>query len=269
MPVAPVDGIEIHYESAGQGTPVMLVAGFGGVGGYWTAQMEPFAARFMPIAMDHRGHGKSTRETSGDYSVERMADDIIRLMDHLQIDKAHYVGHSLGGLIGQDIGLRYPDRFHDLVIYGSSTHSDSWLSRVMEMRIALLESAGPRAFIRATPLFIYPSWWIRDNEDVLAQSEDAACAQFPPVEAVKARAETIAKFDRREQLSGMSLPTLLLCARDDFITPPYQTEDLAKLIPNSEIAFLESGGHVCSQLCADEFNSIVMDFLLRHEPASV
>lgn len=68
-----------------------------------------------------------------------MADDIVGLMDKLGTK-----GHSLGGFIGQNIGLRHPDRFHSLVLYATITHADAWIQRVNRMRLTLLKTAGPR-----------------------------------------------------------------------------------------------------------------------------
>ena len=266
MPKAPIDGIEIYYESEGSGTPVMLLAGYGGVGTYWRPQMETFSRRFRPIAMDHRGHGRSSHDTSITYSMDQMADDVVALMDHLGIEKAHYVGHSLGGLIGQNLGLRHPDRFHDLVIYASTTHFDPWIRRCIEMRRTLLETAGPRAFARATPIFLYPDWWVNENAEALAKLEEATVAAFPPRYVVESRSEAIARYSAVEELHRLKLPTLLVCARDDFLTPPYFTEALSRLIPHAETAWLEKGGHACSQTVPDAFDAVVLDFLRRHEP---
>jgi aminoacrylate hydrolase len=266
MPKAPINGIEIHYDAEGDGTPVMLIAGYGGTGTYWNPQRVPFAKNFRPILMDHRGHGQSTHDTSITYSMDQMADDVIHLMDHLKIDKAHYVGHSLGGVIGQNLGLRYPDRFHDLVIYASITHFDPWIARCIEMRRTLLETAGPRAFARVTPVFLYPDWWVNANTEALERLEEATVASFPPRYVVESRSLAIASYSAVADLHKLKLPTLLLCAKDDFLTPPYFTEHLAKLLPHAEVAWMEDGGHACSQTRSDEFNAIVLEFLSRHEP---
>jgi aminoacrylate hydrolase len=265
MPKARVNGVEIHYEAAGSGTPVMLVAGYGGVGSYWAPQIAPFARHFQPILHDHRGHGQSTHDTSIEYSVDQMADDIIGLMDQLGIEKAHYVGHSLGGFIGQNMGLRHADRFHSLVLYAPITHADAWIQRCMNMRVTMLRSAGPRAFVRTTPLFLYPNWWINENDDKLAELEERSAAVFPPSYVIESRTRAIASYHPFENLHKIELPTLLVCAEDDFLTPPYFTRRIAEKIKHAELKWIERGGHACSQTAAEEFNLIVLDFLTRHD----
>lgn len=265
MPKASVNGVELYYETQGEGTPVMLVAGYGGVGSFWAPQMEPFSKQFQTILHDHRGHGQSTHDDSIEYSIDQMADDIVGLMDKLGIEKAHYVGHSLGGFIGQNIGLRYPDRFHSLVLYAPITHADAWIQRINRMRLTLLKTAGPRAFVRATPLFLYPNWWVNENGNKLAELEERSVATMPSPYIVESRTNAIASYHPFNDLHRISLPTLLVCAHDDFLTPPYFTQRIACEIKHAEVQWIARGGHACSQTVPDEFNKVVLDFLMGIE----
>src|SRR5262245_49490881 len=96
-----IDGGSLAYDEAGAGLPIVLIAGLGGRGTYWSAQVEAFRARFRTVVFDHRGVGDS--EGAPPYSVERWADDTLRLMDELGLERAHLVGHSTGGAIAQVI----------------------------------------------------------------------------------------------------------------------------------------------------------------------
>lgn len=266
MPTVKTSSVELYYEAYGAGTPVIFMAGYGGVGAYWKPQVEAFSRHFRPILLDHRGHGKSTHDTSIRYSIDQMADDVVAVMDGLGIKKAHYVGHSLGGVIGQNLGVRYADRFYDLVIFASFARFDPWIARCIELRRTLLKAAGPRAFVRATPIFLYPHWWFNGNTDALAALEEATMSEFPPEYVVESRSEAVAKFDMRAELKRISLPTLLLGVRDDFLTPPHCTEEIARYLPHAKVVWLERGGHAGSQTSAAEFNKIVVEFLKAHEP---
>src|SRR5580704_18208184 len=133
MPTIALRDAEIYYESHGAGTPVLLVPGLGGVGSYWSPNIPAFSQRHQVIVHDHRGTGSSSR-TRMRYSVDQMTDDLVGLMDHLKIEKAHLVGHSTGGAIGQTLAATHPQRLMSLVIYASWTKADPFFRRIFEAR---------------------------------------------------------------------------------------------------------------------------------------
>ena len=257
-----VGGVEIAYERHGDGPALMLVPGLGGVGSYWHPQIEALSQSFTVITHDHRGTGQSTR-FEGTYSVDMLADDALGLMDALGIERAHFIGHSTGGAIAQTLAIEHPARVHSMVQYASWTKADGHLRLCFFVRRRLLRDSGPFAYIRATPLFLMPTWWIRDNEEALEQAAADALDSFPSVEIADARIDAVLTFDRTEHLSSIRTPTLVLCASDDILTPPYYSEELARRIPNAELALLEKGGHACSQTTSARFNEVVLSFLLR------
>src|SRR3954466_4255934 len=115
MPHIKIGDAEIYYEAHGAGVPVLLVPGLGGVGSSWSPNIPAFSARHQIITHDHRGTGESSRSFIR-YSVDQMTDDLLGLMGHLKIQKAHLVGHSTGGAIGQTLAAKHPDRLKRLVI---------------------------------------------------------------------------------------------------------------------------------------------------------
>ena len=152
MPTIPSG--EIHYETHGNGTPVLLVSGLGGVGSYWAPNLAAFSARHQAIVHDHRGTGCSARSRIS-YSVDQMTDDLVVVMDHLKIERAHLVGHSTGGAVGQTLAAKHPERLISLTIYASWTKCDPFFRRVFEARRALLTLGGAGAYTRAASVFLY------------------------------------------------------------------------------------------------------------------
>lgn len=263
MPKAKLADGEIYYESHGKGPPLLLVSGLGGAAAYWAPNIPALAERYRVIVHDHRGTGQSTHSRIA-YSVDQMTDDLVGLMDQLEIDRAHVLGHSTGGAIAQTLAVTQPERIAGMIVYASWTRADPFFRRLFEARKALLTAAGAAAYVRSNALFLYPDWWINRNVALLEQREKATLATFPDVAIVASRIDAIVRFDRTADLARITTPTLVLCARDDFITPLYFSEDLARLIPSSRLQVLERGGHCASETALDEFNRAVLEFLARH-----
>lgn len=262
MPRANVGDGEIYYEEHGKGEPLLLVPGLGGVGSYWKPNLPALAAKYRVIIHDHRGTGSSTHSKIR-YSVEQMTDDLVRLMDQLKIERAHLVGHSTGGAIGQTLALTRPARLKSMVLFATWTKADKFFRELFAARRALLTQVGKEAYVHGATLFLFPPWWIKANEKLLDERENATIAAFPPVEVVASRIDAIVAFDRSAELGRISTPTLVLCAKDDFITPAYFSEELAKKIPGAKLKILAEGGHCASETVRDEFNRAVLDFLSR------
>ena len=129
MPKANLGNCEIYYEEHGQGAPLLLVSGLGGVASYWKPNLPALAKKHRVILHDHRGTGASTHSKMA-YSVDQMTDDLVRLMDHLKIERAHLVGHSTGGAIGQTLAIRSPERLDKLVLFATWTKADKFFRQL-------------------------------------------------------------------------------------------------------------------------------------------
>jgi aminoacrylate hydrolase len=264
MPKARLQDCEIYYEEMGKGTPLLLVPGLGGTGNYWEPQIPAFSQLFRVIVHDHRGTGRSTRSEIT-YSVQQMAADLLALMDLLGIERAHFLGHSTGGAIGQLIAIENPGRLLNLVIYASWTKCDPFMRRIFETRKTLLETAGPAAYIKATPFLLFPDWWINENAAALEASDEKLLADFPPVSIASSRCDAVINFDCVSRLGQITTPTMVVCAEDDFLTPSYFSRQLARMIPNATLRTIERGGHACSQTVPTEFNEVVLPFFLSNQ----
>src|SRR5262245_40213109 len=129
MPKISLDGADFYYEMHGNGTPVVLVPGLGGIGSYWRPQVEALSTHFRVVLDDHRGVGRST-PVSGAQCVAQMAADVRRLLDALGIARAHLVGHSLGGAVAQVLAIESPERLSSLVLCASWSKADPFMMRV-------------------------------------------------------------------------------------------------------------------------------------------
>jgi aminoacrylate hydrolase len=260
MPTLRIDDAELYYEVTGQGEPVLLVPGLSGRGSFWASQVTELSGDFRVIVHDHRGTGRSTHSRIR-YSVEQMADDVLRLMDALGVDAAHLVGHSTGGAIDQVIALEHPRRLRSLVLSATWAGPDAYFRRLFESRKGVLLSQGVEAYLRASALYMSPPAWISANDALLDEQHKAALAEAAPVEVTASRIDAILRHDRRAHLSDVRVPTLVIVAQDDMITPRFYSDELAKLVPGARLVTLDSGGHAAPIVAAVSYSAAVGAFL--------
>jgi aminoacrylate hydrolase len=260
MPYATVQDGQLYYEVHGSGPTLILSAGMGGVGAYWKPQIAEFADRYRVVIYDQRGTGRSTLSETR-YTVELLAQDLIGLMDALEIERADALAHSTGGMFMQCAAVDHPPRFGKLVLYGTRASTDPFSKMAMGTRLELLRASGPLAFHRATPLFLYPSHWIKDHAAELEQIALAAAQSSAPAPIMASRIEAVLAHDQTARLSRIAAPTLVICANDDYLTPPYYSRALAEMVPGAQLKFISWGGHACSQTNPGEFNKTVLSFL--------
>lgn len=254
------DGDQLYYEVHGSGPALLLVPGLSGVATFWQPHVAELAEHFTVVLHDHRGTGRSSISLI-DYSVEQMSADLLCLMDHLRLDRAHLVGHSTGGAIGQTLAIDHPQRLDRLVLSSTWPGVDNYFKLLFQVRADILRGLGPAAYLRANGLFLKPSWWLRDHPDEAQVSDAQAGEQLPDPRVVLSRIEAITRFDRRADLGRIETPTLIICARDDIITPAYFSEELNRRIANSQLDLLPQGGHFLPQLFAGQFRRAVLAFL--------
>jgi aminoacrylate hydrolase len=180
----------LYYERQGAGFPVLFVSGLTGFASFWQDQVAAFAKNFDVITHDHRGIGQSDLTRSG-FTVDRMAADVLGLMDALEIERAHIVGHSTGGAIGQILAIEHPKRIASIVLSATWTKPDAYFRRLFGLRKDILLRLGPSAYVQANTLYLYPSWWITRNNERLRQLEAQNLAVFPPTDLAASRIDAI------------------------------------------------------------------------------
>jgi aminoacrylate hydrolase len=260
MATISIGDAELYYEDTGRGEPLLLVPGLSGRGSFWASQLADFSRDFRVVVHDHRGTGRSTHSRIR-YSVEQMAGDVLRLMDALHIDAAHLVGHSTGGAIGQVIALEHPGRLRSLVLSATWPGPDSYFRRLFESRKGVLLTQGVEAYLQASALFMSPPAWISANDALLTAQQQTALAEAAPVEVTASRIDAILRHDSRARLSDIRVPTLVIVAQDDAITPRFYSDELASRVPSAKLLVLDTGGHAAPVTCAGAYNAAVGAFL--------
>ena len=232
---------------------MLLVAGLGGSGTFWRNQVEHFSSRYRVITYDHRGVGRSPQAPLHG-STGEMAGDALALMDALGIEAAHVVGHSTGGAIGQHLALKAPERVRSLVLSSSWAGPTRLFVELFQLRRKILLDAGAESYLFSGTLLVTPAWAIEDSYPGREKIVAERLKVFPGVEAELGRLNAVMTHDLREEISRIRVPTGVISAKDDVLTPPGMARELAGRIPGARRVMLPEGGHFCTVTVAEQYN---------------
>jgi aminoacrylate hydrolase len=233
---------------------LILSPGLGGAGSYWAPNLAALSSGHRVLLYDHRGTGRSGSLGEGPVSIESMAADVRALMEELGIRRPSFLGHAIGGLIGLELGAVLARR----VIVNGWPRLDPHTERCFDVRLDLLRSSGPEAYVRAQPIFLYPAGWSSMNSGMLDLEAEHQLERFPPAATVEKRIAAARAFELRP---GPACPTLLVAAADDVLVPAHCSELLAGELANAGVAHLQWGGHACNVTDPDAFNRVVLEYL--------
>ena len=250
-------GLWYEWHGPDHGETVVLSAGMGGSGGYWAPNLAPLADRYRVLLYDHRGTGRSDRALPGEVSIATMAEDVRALLVALGVERAHFIGHALGGLIGLELARIFPGIGKVVVVNGWAT-LDPHFARCFETRLDLLHKSGPAAYVRAQPLFLYPANWISEHIAQLDAEAAHQLAHFPPVATLEKRIGAARAF---EMPSDVAADVLVLVSEDDMLVPSRCSRDLVDRLPGGRLAVMTWGGHACNVTDPVGFNAHVLEFL--------
>ncbi|WP_416408939.1 pyrimidine utilization protein D [Agrobacterium rosae] len=260
----------IHFEVHGRQEPavetIVLSSGLGGSSTYWAPQMDMLQKHFRVVVYDHCGTGRTGGEVPVNGGISAMADDVLELASQLSLEKFHFMGHALGGLIGLDIALRKPSLIDRLVLVNAWSKADAHSGRCFDARISLLENSGVEAFVKAQPLFLYPAVWMSDNAERLAKDDAHGVEHFQGRDNVLRRIAALRSFDVDGQLADINNYTLVVAAKDDLLVPYPRSVRLADGLPNAELVLFDEGAHAINITDVTGFNASLEKFLLA--PAS-
>jgi len=251
---------EVH--GAADGPAVLLSSGLGGTTGYWATLIPVLvAAGYKVIAYDQRGTGRSREDLPATYHIADMARDIRDVLDTTQTRACHLIGHALGGLAGLQLALDFPERLRSLTLINAWAAPNPHSARCFDARLALLDAVGPRAYVEAQPIFLYPASWCAANAERVQAEVEHAAAHFPGAATMKARISALRRFDISERLAEIGVATLVSVAKDDVLVPWTCSERLAEGLPNAQLHAFEHGAHAHNITAASAFNTQLLAFL--------
>jgi len=255
------DKAQIHYEAHGSGTPLVLLPGIGCDSGIWGPFPKALGHYFHTVVYDPRGLGRSTGPPGTDLKktgIDRMARDVAELIRGLGLGQAHILGSSLGGVVAQVLASRYPETVRRLVLVSTSGRLERWSSRVLDVFEILSGRLTPDEYAKVvTALVVSPDYFrlepkrVEDLENKFVfpvDSADIFHAQVRALRELSSKAPTVEK------------PTLILGGTQDWLTPPFFSEEIHSRIEGSRLVMLE-GGHSCLMERSDEGLVAILGFL--------
>jgi 3-oxoadipate enol-lactonase len=253
---------KISYDLIGpeRGEVVCMAHCLSADSGVWVEQLPALLEQgWRVLRLDMRGHGGS-EPTTGGCRMSDLAHDVVQTLDALNIPAAHFVGVSIGGMIGQVLGIERPGRFKSLTLCGTSPKAvpggmDMWAARFAAVRKA--GSLEPLADATMERWFT-PTYRPR-RPDLWRQLRDTVAATMPA--GYMAGAEAIIAFDVLSDLPKVKAPTLVLCGDEDPGTPPDGNRRIAELIPGARYEELAHARHLPMMEHPERFNRILLDWL--------
>lgn len=263
---AHVNGVELFFDVEGGGyvpdgpavkekpTLFLLHGGPGCDHSYFKPWLTPLAEQYQLVLVDHRGNGRSGRVDERTYTIEQMADDLEALRHHLGLGQIAVLGHSFGGMVAQVFALRYPKSVSKLILSNTTPSADFW-----EEAQAVAEKTATPEQLKILPALFegtitsqqeFDEWWAtcmplyfrNPDEAIIADLE--ARMRGEVVVANYMMANEIPNYDVRAALPTISVPTLIIAGRYDWVTPVSQSEVIAAGIPGSRLVIQENSGHM-------------------------
>jgi 3-oxoadipate enol-lactonase len=245
MPIAGVGGIEIYYESNGEGSPILFIGGLSAGRQLWTSVTDRLKDKYKCITFDNRGIGQSSKPLTG-YTIPDLTMDALNLLDHLSISRTHIVGMSMGGLVAQNVALKRPEIISSLVLVGSFAKTSPRGDLVQETRKMLQKRLAPYEYFLVQATWMFGSKALGRPGFVENYAKEAADNPYPQAKhAFDQLADNVCRFDTREQLKNINKPTLVVVGEEDIMATLSQARVLIEGIPGAEWVILPELGHLC------------------------
>ena len=262
MPFIDATGFRMYYEEHGDGFPLLLINGLGSDHLEWLHQFPAFEARFRVVIFDNRGTGK-TDVPPGPYTTAEMADDAASLLRALGISRAHVLGVSLGGMIAQEVALRYPDLVDGLVLGCTGPGGELSVRPSPEAMAAFALAKGQdrEAELRRMLPFLYTDACIRERPGEIEGFIRRRLDHPTPPEGYLAQLSAAVTHDASSRLEKVRARTLVIAGDADRLVNWENSVRLAGRIPGAKLVVLPGAPHRLFAETADAFNLEVLRFL--------
>lgn len=254
------NGISVNYEIEGQGPWVVMSHSLACNVSMWDAQVALLARDFRVLRFDTRGHG-ATDAPSGAYSLDMLSGDLLGLLDVLDIRQAHYVGLSMGGMIGMTFALKHPGRLASLVLCDTTSRVPPEAAPVWEGRIKMAREQGMSPLVEPTLQRWFTEPYYKSDKPMMLRV--GAMISSTPVEGYIGCCHAIPKIDLTDKLGAIRVPVQVIVGDQDVGTPVAMSQAIHDAIPGSELVVIPSASHLSNLEQPKAFNNALAGFLRK------
>jgi len=253
------NGIEIHYDIAGDGPWLTLSHSLACDSSMWDPQMAALTPHFRVLRFDSRGHGQSGAPPEAVYGWDCLGGDVLALLDGLNIARTHFAGLSMGGMIAQHLALRAPQRIGRLVLADTSSRYPAAAIPIWDERIRLVREKGMGVVVDST----LERWFTAPFRAAQPETiKRIACLirNTPPAGYIGC-GRTIPTLDITQRLGDLTHPTLVIVGAEDAGTPPAMAREIAEAIPGARLEIIPDAAHLSNIEQPEIFNRLLLEFL--------
>ena len=256
------NSIVVNYELSGpEGAPVVVLSHSLGSNFFmWDFQLAALEAQYRVLRYDTRGHGGS-QATAGPYSLDVLGDDALALMDNLGFDRVHWVGLSMGGMVGQNIALRHPDRLLSVSLCDTMAQLPVEAQPIWQDRINTARSKGLEALVEPTMERWFTAPYRAQEPAALKLIRQYFLSTS--IDGYIGCSEAIRQLDYLGQLSAITLPALIIVGEQDSGTPVAASQAMQQRIKDSQLDIIPDAAHLSNVEQTGAFNRILLEFLAR------
>lgn len=262
MSEAKINDLKLYYEVKGEGEPLLMIQGLGYSSRFWFKQTPTLSEHFKLIVFDNRDVGRSEK-VEEKYSIGDMAKDTISLLDHLEIEKTHVIGVSMGGLIAQQLTINNPNRVKKLILLDTHPGGPEYLEATEDLweEVTDVEGLSLEEIYRKGIRYAVTDSFFENRKDMVKKLVNMRKERPQPPQAFQRQFSAASQFDVRKKLSEIKRPTLIIHGEEDQIVPLRFGKELKEKIPDSKIRTIENAGHLAFIEKPEAVNESIINFL--------
>ena len=255
-----INGISVHYtlEGPASGPVITMSNSLASNLSMWEPQMPVLTSHYRVLRYDTRGHG-GTEATAGPYSLDELSEDVRALLRALGITRTHFIGLSMGGMIGQIIAIKYPQMLQSLVLCDTMSRVPTEAKPMWDDRIHTAETGGMEPLVEPTLARWFTEPFRQKGSPVLDQVR--TMIRTTPPRGYMGCCHAIAALNLTDHLKAITLPTLIIVGEDDPATPVAASHVIHEQVRGSELVILKSAAHLSNLEQPEAFNQALTAFL--------